>query len=154
MKNFLRLLILSCLSLSCIFSSCTKDNAVIICDEPMSQPHCGNPLLSFNASQFDTLATDSVSVVNVDLQNTCLIVELAYSGCDQREIDAMANIGFIGLIPFINVKVRNIDPLEFCQAFFSHRDTFDLCSAGLDLYDGMSVVVKDWDQTFILDLDE
>lgn len=154
MKNFLRPLILSCLSLSCLFISCTKDNDDLICSEPMSQTSCGSALLSFEADQFNTLVTDSISVVNVDLQNTCLIVEVAYSGCNQREIDAMANIDYQGLTPFLHIKVRNIDPIEFCQAFFNHTDTFDLCSSKLDLNDGMSVAVEDWSETFILDLDE
>lgn len=120
----------------------------------MSQPKCGSALLSFDADQFNSLSTDPISVVNIELINTCLIVELAYSGCGQRDIETMAFIDDSAFVPFVHAKIRNVDPMEECLAFFNHQDTFDLSSTGLQLNHNMTVVIEDWNETFSLDLDE
>lgn len=154
MKIISRLLILSCLSLSFLLVSCNKENDEELSVQPTANAVCGKALLYFESEEFDNLENDTTSIVDIDLQETCLIVDFAYSGCSIREIDAMAFIDFTSFIPILDIRIDNADPLEVCQAFFTHKDTFDISSSDLELYHGMSVVVKDWHESFILDLED
>lgn len=151
MINTYRVLIFSCLLLTCTFLSCDKEEQESIEVQPSSS--CGQTLIPFDLEQFENIVTDSTSVVGVKLEQSCLIVDFAYSGCEQREVGAMVLLDQSPFIPILNVKVQNVDPQEVCLAFFMHSDTFDLASTSLDIFSGMSVNVYEWNQTFILDLD-
>lgn len=154
MNIILRLLILSCLFLSLLFTSCTKEDEKSEQIDSSSKAICGKALLPLDLEAFDAMQNDSAAIVDIKLENTCLIIELSYSGCSERVIDAMAFVDNAGFIPILETKIRNVNPLEECLAFFNHNDTFDLTSTDLDLFHGMSVVIHGWNESFILDLQE
>lgn len=110
---------------------------------------CGKALIPFNSEVYDTLATDPISVVDVRLEHTCLIVDFAYSGCAVREVGAMALLVHTPSESLLQVKIHNEDPLEACLAHFSHSDTFDLTSPDYDLHEGMTLKVYQWEDSFI-----
>ena len=151
MKGTSRLLIISCLVLSYTVMSCDKDEAE--CIKILPSIGCGQGLIPFNSENYNTLATDSVSVIDIRLEHTCLIVDFAYSGCEKREVGVMAFLDQSPFIPVLKAKISNEDPLEECLAFFMHTDTFDLTSTEIDLYDGITLSVHQWGESFVLDVE-
>ncbi len=150
MKYIPRLLILSGLFLSCAIVSCEKNDDRSI--KILPAIGCGQGLLPFDIDEYTTLVTDSVSVADVRLEQTCLIVDFVYSGCSKREVDVMAFIDQSSFVPTLNAKISN-GPIEECLAFFMHTDTFNLTSIGLDLYDGTILRVHQWDESFVLEVE-
>jgi len=148
MDYFSRLLILSCFTLSCTIMSCDKE------DSTSEEPQCGKAVLPHDADQYSNLITDSISVVGVRLESTCLMVDFSYSGCERRETDVMVYLDQSPFIPILNAKINNVDPMDACLGFFMHTDTFDLATSSFDLYDGMLLSVEDWSDSFTIDLDE
>ena len=151
MKKSIRLLILSSLLLSCTFMSCDKDEEE--CIKILPSLGCGQDLIPYDSEEFNTLATDPLSVKNMRLEQTCLIVDFAYSGCKIRDVGVMAFLDSSAFIPVIYAKISNLDPQEACLAHFSHTDTFDLTTIDFDLYNGMTLNVHEWENSFILDVD-
>ena len=131
--------------------SCDKDEEE--CIKILPPVGCGQELIPFNSEDYNTLATDSVSVIDVRLEHTCLIVDFAYSGCEIREVGVMAFLDQSSFIPVLNAKISNEDPLEACLAFFMHTDTFDLTSTDIVLYDGITLNVHQWGESFVLDVE-
>jgi|GEM_PF-6009496 len=96
MDYFSRLLILSCFVLSCTVMSCDKE------DSTSEEPQCGKAVLPYDADQYSNLITDSISVVGVRLESTCLMVDFSYSGCERRETDVMVYLDQSPFIPILN----------------------------------------------------
>ena len=140
--------------MSCVLTSCDKDGQGEIDIVPALTSNCGKFLLPFDLQGYNNLVTDSTSVVGVRVENTCLMVDFAYSGCAQRQVEVMAFLDYSSFIPVLHAKINNVDPLEECLAFFMHTDTFDLSTSDFDLYDGILLSVHDWSDSFVLDIEE
>ena len=137
--------------MSCTIMSCDKDEEECIKVFPFVG--CGQSLVPFDSQEFNSLETDSISVIDVRLEQTCLIIDFAYSGCERRDVGVMAFLDQSPFIPVLRAKISNADPLEACLAFFIHTDTFDLTSTDSALFDGITLNVYQWEETFTLDVE-
>lgn len=138
MKTAFRIAIfLSLSSITLFVTSCTDQDCCVYPNIDVLD-HCGEPLVPFDLSQYESLPTDSASVKAVVFDQACMIVDFAYSGCDEHDIEAMA---YIDDTDILRVKLIH-NNLDACLAFFQHRDTFNLYTVpNIDQYTDITVDV-------------
>jgi len=145
--------ILNCFLLLILLSSCHSEADPDFGDLSFTTPKCGKALLPFEVDTYENLSTQPSAIEHIELEGTCLIVEFAYSGCGISESNLMAFLDYSSFIPVMYAKVGQLHP-GLCDAYITHTDTFDLRTAGYELYDGITLKIHNWDNSFIFDIEE
>lgn len=111
---------------------------------------CGKSLLEANDPHYAQLPTFSEGVKGIRLEDHCLIVDFAYSGCEVHNINVMPRLTGSNIEEGLELKINHLNT-DLCLAYFEHTDTFDLYSINNLPNDAdIPITIYDWPESFIL----